>query len=51
MDEKEMQVLIQKSEDLQRAIRIAAKHIDNPVLTTSIVIELENFIDYLKETE
>lgn len=51
MDENELKELIRKSEDLQRAIRIATKHIDNPVLTTSIVIELENFIDYLKEED
>lgn len=41
--------LIRKSEELKGEIRRASKDIDNPVLTTSIVIELENFIDYLKD--
>lgn len=51
LSKEEMKVLIQKAEDLQRAIRIASKTIDNPVLTTSMVSELETFIDYLKEEE
>jgi len=51
MNEKQLKELIIKSEDLQRAIRISAKSIDNPVLTTSIVVQLENFIDYLKDED
>lgn len=51
MDKKELKELIAKAEDLQRTIRMVSKGIDNPVLTTSIVSELENFIDYLKDEE
>lgn len=44
-----MENLIKQAELLKLAIKKEAKKIDNPVLTTSIVSELSNFIDYLKE--
>lgn len=43
--------LIKQAEQLKAAVRRESKNIDNPVLTTSVIIELDNLIEYLKEEE
>lgn len=44
-----MESLIEKAEELLLAIKRQEKEIDNPALVMSIRIELDNFIENLKE--
>lgn len=44
-----MENLIKQAESLILAIRSESKIIDNPVLTTSVIIELTNLIEFLKD--
>lgn len=46
-----MEDLIKTAEQLKAAIRRESKNIDNPVLTTSVIIELDNLIEFLQEEE
>lgn len=44
-----MEYLIKQAEQLKLAIKAESKNIDNPVLTTSVIIELDNLIEFLQE--
>jgi hypothetical protein len=44
-----METIIKRAEELQRLLKANDKKIDNPVLILSVVCELENLIDFLKE--
>lgn len=46
-----MENIIKQAEFLKMLIRNESKNIDNPVLTTHVIIELDNLIEYLKEEE
>lgn len=46
-----MDELIGKAEELKRMIEIKRREIDNPVLSTAMIAELEFFIENLKEDE
>jgi len=44
-----MKELIKQAEELRKAIKGKEKEIDNPVLYLSILSELDNFIENVKE--
>lgn len=44
-----MENIIKQAELLKLLIRQQSKNIDNPVLTTSVIIELENLIEFLED--
>ena len=44
-----MKELIKQAEELRKAIKAKEKEIDNPVLYLSILSELDNFIENVKE--
>lgn len=46
-----MEKLIKQAEELLKAIKRNDKEIDNPALTLSVVCELDNFIDFLKDED
>jgi hypothetical protein len=46
-----MESLIKQAEILKASIRRESKNIDNPVLTTAVMIELDNLIEFLQEEE
>lgn len=46
-----MENIIKQAELLKLLVRNESKKIDNPVLTTSVLIELDNLIDFLKDEE
>lgn len=46
-----MNELVRKADELKRMIENKRKEIDNPVLSTAMIAELEFFIDNLKEDE
>lgn len=44
-----MNDLIKQIEELRKLIKRKEKEIDNPVLTISLLVELENFVENIKE--
>ncbi|QQX25482.1 hypothetical protein [Heyndrickxia sporothermodurans] len=46
-----MENIIKQAEYLKMLIRNESKNIDNPVLTSSVIIELDNLIEYLQDEE
>jgi hypothetical protein len=46
-----MENIIKQAELLKLLIRQQSKNIDNPVLTTSVIIELDNLIEFLQDEE
>lgn len=46
-----MEKLVIQAEELLKAIKRNEKDIDNPVLTMSMIAQLDDFIEYLKEEE
>lgn len=44
-----MDELVRKADELKRMIESKRKEIDNPVLSTGMIAELEFFIENLKE--
>ncbi|MEB6550174.1 hypothetical protein MXL46_13850 [Heyndrickxia sporothermodurans] len=46
-----MENSIKQAEYLKMLIRNESKNIDNPVLTSSVIIELDNLIEYLQDEE
>lgn len=46
-----MENLIKQAELLKMLIRNESKNIDNPILTTTVIIELDNLIEFLQDEE
>lgn len=46
-----MEQLIKQAELLKALVKAESRKLDNPVLTTSLIIELDNFIEYLQEED
>lgn len=51
MSREAMNEIIKQAEILKRSIKRESKNIDNPVLTTYIIVELDNLIEYLQDED